>query len=738
MAGLAGWASEVSSKLELVSIPLPLRKPSELNTRAADGSSTYTEEPPETPAPVFAVRAFKTALFGTPHPNQRDETVVEDKPGPEKSSKAKHSPRANATTPHFGQKSHLARTQNVTPLVSPAKGILLTPRTAGGRRKTVSFGNLQSSEKIALQEPQRISQTEAVALEKVSDAVPPDEADVISTGQVTFAEELLEAQLDASTQRSNEQYKSKSSSSDMQHDPVIPAQSALVDTTIDFTIDLTKPRSQSGRHWKAEYERYQKNSDRELKRIIQHGQNVKSYAEKKDVEATNLHENLKRELAKCAAMEVKVSKLAAKLASRQGHGPEETRDQEKLMNDLSRQTALAIRYKQKADRYRVAIKQSLPDDSLSCHEKYNETEDLNAGDLCRAEGVSRVDGHGGYSELESLREELQAMQSKLNDAEEKAAKLGAVNAKLTKNFLRVKDEMQNYDARRVRKEERLKQREEKLIAEKKACEENFRRLTDEHNELLRSLKDGPKDSHAQQSFKPAYPRQTSPDENEGSPLGYNRKALAQKHALDDLQDTSPSSLGTGAPLSRNRIQPAPKGPAIDIWTIDNPNDTADITPPAAEPAINLSHAVLSEATDNALREIDRNSVSDFQSEPPLPPDTPRPTLKHLADMNSALQPDFLSSEAELSSAVKRMNDRRNTIASPRPSMVAMASGVGKEENTPRESGLQRNASLASTAGSRRSTLNGGRSRVGELPPDRVAAARARIAQRRSMKENRRA
>ncbi|KAL9015215.1 MAG: hypothetical protein Q9173_000151 [Seirophora scorigena] len=708
-----------------------------VQARAADGSSPYTEEPPETPAPVFAVRAFKTALFGTPHPNQRDETVVEDRPGPEKSSKAKHSPRASATTPHFGQKSHLARTQNATSLVSPAKGILLTPGTAGGRRKTVSFGNLQSSEKIALQEPQPISQTEAVAFEKVSDAVPPDEADVVSTGQQTFAKELFEAQLDASKQRLNEQYKSKSSSSDMQQDPVIPAQSAPVDTTIDFTIDLTKPRSQSGRHWKAEYERYQKNSDRELKRIIQHGQNVKSYAEKKDFEATNLHENLKRELAKCAAMEVKVSKLAAKLASRQGHGSEETRDQEKLVNDLSRQTALAIRYKQKADRYRVAIKQSLPDASLSCDEKHNEAEDLNADDLCRAEDVSRVDRNGGYSELESLREELHAMQSKLNTAEEKAAKLGAVNAKLTKNFLRVKDEMQNYDARRVRKEERLKQREEKLIAEKKACEENFRRLTDEHNELLRSLKGGPNDNHARKPLEPAYLRQTSLDENEGSPLGYNRKGLA-KHALDDLQDTNPSSLGTGAPLSRNRTQPAPQGPAIDIWTIDNPNDTADITPPAAEPAINLSHAVLSEATDNALREIDRNSVSDFQSEPPLPPDTPRPTLKHLADMDSALQPDFLSSTAELSSAVKRMNDRRNTIASPRPSIVAMASGVVKEENTPRESGLQRNASLASTAGSRRSTLNGGKSRVGELPPDRAAAARARIAQRRSMKENRRA
>ncbi|KAI4287855.1 MAG: hypothetical protein L6R35_002884 [Caloplaca aegaea] len=713
-----------------------------IQPKGADGSSPYMEEPPETPAPVFAVRAFKTALFGTPHPNQRDETLVEEKADPEKASKATHSPRAKATTPHIGQKAHLARIQKSTPLMSPGKSILLTPGTAAGRRKTVSFGNLKPSNETTLENPQQISQTGFFDLEKVSDAVPPAEANVVSTGQLTLTKELFEAQLDASKQRLNEQHKPRSSSYKIQQDPVIPAQSAPMDPTIDFTIDLTKPRSQSGRHWKAEYERYQKNSDRELKRIIQHGQNVKSYAEKKDVEATNLHENLKRELAKCAAMELKVSKLATKLASRQGHGPEESRDQEKLVNDLSRQTALAIRYKQKADRYRVAIQQqSLSVASLPFDENHNETEDLHADVLCVGEGVSSADHNGKISELDSLRAELHAMQSKLDIAEEKATKLEAVNSKLTKNFLRVKDEMQNYDARRVRKETRLKHREEKLIAEKKECEENYGRLMDQHNELLQSLKAGPMVRNAQQPLLPANLRRRSLDRNGVMPLVEHRIRYTQSHALDHLQGTKPSSLGTGAQLSHSRTQPVPKGPAIDIWTMENANDTADLTPPVAEPAINLSHVALSEATNNALREIDQNSVSDFPLDPSLPPDTPRPTLNHLAKMDSALQPDFPSSEACPSSAVKRMNDRRITIASPRPSMVTMASSAFsavKEENTPRASGLQRHASLASTAEGRRSTLNGGRSRVLELPPDRAAAARSRIAQRKSMKENRRA
>src|SRR3569833_257094 len=76
-------------------------------------------EQPDTPAPVFAARAFKTALFGTPArvdraplPAVNTVAVTKDICGDDKEPK------------------------------SPAKppGILLTPGTATARRKRVSFG----------------------------------------------------------------------------------------------------------------------------------------------------------------------------------------------------------------------------------------------------------------------------------------------------------------------------------------------------------------------------------------------------------------------------------------------------------------------------------------------------------------------------------------------------------------------------------------------------------------------
>lgn len=700
------------------------------------------EEPPETPAPVFAVRAFKTALFGTPHTNQYEEAVVEEKASPEQPSKPKHSPRTKFSTPKIGHKLYATRTQKITPLMSPAKGILVTPGTAAGRRKTVSFGSLGIGDGVKLDQPYEISKATTEESTKVSIAALPGEAKRGSHSQPTLTKELFEVQLDASKQRLNEQRKSavilvteSSSSGNIQNGPSHPAQSASTDPALDFTVDLTKPRSQSGQHWKAEYERFQKNSDRELKKIIQHGQHVKSYAEKKDVEATDLHQKLERELAKCASMEHRVSKLAAQLASSKGQGLGGNDHQEKLMNDLSRQTALAIRYKQKADRYRIAIRQQKSSAVGGVYDgDRNNTEDSSVDITSAAEGVLISDHHGEHSELNALRNELSALRSELGVAEEKAARLGAVNAKLTENFLRVKDEMQNYDARRVRKETRLKKREETLIAEKRACEGKLKHLTKEHQDLLQSIESRPMTDTAQEPLPPTNTRGQSSSRKRTSPLPEPSPGIGQVH-LYDPPPRKPSSIDPRAPQSHLQNRPKSEGPAIDIWTTDSPNDTADTTPPADEPAINLSHVALSEATNNALREIDSNSISDFPSEPPLPPDTPRPTLEHLAKMDSALQPDFPSSDSYQSSAVKRMNDRRNTIPSPRPSMVNMASSVMKEENMPRASGLQRNASLVSTAGSRKLTLNGG-SRVGELPPDRAAAAKARLAQRKSMKENR--
>ncbi|KAL9596120.1 MAG: hypothetical protein Q9219_006019 [cf. Caloplaca sp. 3 TL-2023] len=703
-----------------------------------DGSNSCIEDPPETPAPVFAVRAFRTALFGTPHPKQREEVVNEQKASPQKPDRLLLSPRAKVAAVKVGSGVH-----NEIPLISPAKGILLTPGTATTRRKTVSFGNLENGKGIKTEIPDHRAQTVREDSEKVSDSISPEKAEVDHISQPEFTKEHFEAQLEASKQRLSAQQtfvetaaRQELSSHNVQHKSDFLAQSASIDSTADITIDLTKPRSQSGQHWKAEYERYQKNSDRELKKIIQYGQNVKSYAEKKDIEATNLQEKLKRELAKCAVMEAKVSKLATQLATGRQSNSDGDGEQERLMNDLSRQTALAVKYKQRADRYRIAINQQNP--SLVDAANVNDStamKDMTIDMTSAIGGSSTPYAVDGRSEVDSLMMEVDTLRCKLKAAENQVVKLEAANAKLTKNFVRVKDEMQNYDARRVRKEARLKQREEHLLAEKRAYEAKLKRLTEEKEELLCSIKVNSGSGIYEEALVHRQPLPESLTRSRTTPSLEARSDVKQDDGFANIQVPKAADVVLEVNPRRDKTTSNPKQPALEIWTADTPDDTAEVTPPAAEPAINLSHVALSEATQGALREIDNNSVSDFPPELSLPPDTPRPTLEHLAKMNSALQPDFPSSDYP-SSATKRMQSRRDTIASPRPSMVSMASSVVKHDGASRAAGIRPRMSLTSGVESRRSTLSGTRGKAADLPPDRAAAARMRLAQRKSMKENR--
>ncbi|KAL8948871.1 MAG: hypothetical protein Q9222_004975 [Ikaeria aurantiellina] len=713
----------------------------------SEADSSLTDEPPETPAPVFAVRAFKTALFGTPHPGQNDPTIVENKVGSEEQLRIKRSPQAGISTPKTSNRLHTSRSQKVKSLVSPAKGILLTPGTAAARRKTVSFSSLNPNqgshkEDIPQSSPKAVAESDQ-PVQKILEAENKD----TTIKPLGVTKESFEAQLDASKQRlsghgqsTDRTTRGVTLASDIGNAATPTTGPVAADNTTEFTVDLAKPRSKSGQYWKAEHERYQKESSRDLKRVLRRGQHVKSFAEKKDSEVTILQERLDRELAKCAKMESKVSNLVTQLASSKHQDSKVSTDQESLVNELSQQTALAIRYKQKADRYRTAIQQQK---SRSLHraraEEPSVMDSLISGlASTSAKAPASDDDNDGDErpELDDLRAEMQNLRSQLSNAEDRATKLEAQNAKLTKNFLRVKNEMHNYDARRVRKETMLKQREEQFAAELTACKIRLSQLVEENESLKHSLGDQPVIANAPESVASRETdRQNLNKHRISNSSGATGVGTSKYIDLPESGVEEESERARNGPQSRHPNRSTSKGPSIDIWTMDSPTSTAEITPPAAEPAINLSSVPLSEATHNALREIDRNSLSEYPPETTLPPDTPRPTLQHLATMDSSLQPDFPSSSSAAypSSAVKRVNDRKHTIASPRPSMVSMASSVVKEQDTPRAGGWRRDASIVS---SRRSTMTGGRSRFGELPPERAAAAKARLAQRKNLKENR--
>ncbi|KAL8867241.1 MAG: hypothetical protein Q9174_005791, partial [Haloplaca sp. 1 TL-2023] len=318
--------------------------------------------------------------------------------------------------------------------------------------------------------------------------------------------------------------------------------------------------------------------------------------------------------------------------------------------------------------------------------------------------------------------EMHAMRIKLVTTEERAAELEASNAKLRNDFSRLKGEVKKGDGRRQRREARWKEMETKLRVEKEACETKLRQLTRTDPNLTYSV-------------------------NERLPLSDNKGPLvpsrSQQRDVETKDVTEPNRREKRFRNTRNDHQLNTKlstTAPIDIWTT-NSNESGQTTPSAAEPAINISSIAISEAhhDPDALRELDGNSYQDYPSQASLPPDTPYSPMNDLPQMDPLEQLDFPSTtEPWLTSASKRMNDRRQTIASPQPSVVTMPSSAVRDSGTPKaDPGWRRDPGLVPAAASRRSTLTGVRNRSGDMPPDRMAAAKARLAQRKSLKENRR-
>jgi len=71
----------------------------------------------------------------------------------------------------------------------------------------------------------------------------------------------------------------------------------------DVTIDLTSPRSRSGRYWKAEYESYSGNSGAQMRRLAKREVLAKKFARVKDAEAVALREELRVERIRVGMLE---------------------------------------------------------------------------------------------------------------------------------------------------------------------------------------------------------------------------------------------------------------------------------------------------------------------------------------------------------------------------------------------------------------------------------------------------
>ncbi|KAF6241657.1 hypothetical protein HO173_000368 [Letharia columbiana] len=625
-------------------------------TRSQDDGLSYIEEPPETPAPLFAVRAFKTAIFGTPHPDQNDVRhhmlLVEPKRDVAKTQpaeKVEDNQAHDAVNGYFDEPVALLK---VDPLASPTKGILLTPGTGATRQLSKQKPNNQAVSVTSTQEG-------------------PTRESAASIG----------------------------------------AHAGNRDQVADQTVDLSQPCSRSGQHWKTEYEQYHKRSNREMKKII-------IYWPWREAEEG---------AGQGCCNGKKVSKLAAQLNNFHAQGPEGESEQTRLVSELAQQTALAIRYKQKADQYRRAMqKENRADGSVGERhdiQAMEETDEWSTKEANSPEIVARS------AEKDMLHAQLESLRMSAKKAEDQAAKLEAENGALKRSLARVKGEMMSYESRRQAREERLKRREAKCKADQKVCEAQLAKLTVEHQNLL--LASG------------------QPSKAEGLAQPQPSACSDDLRGLDGNPKSSEGALATGdemdhGPVEQNRVSKVYLSPrksrlqksVVDIWTLSSPRDAVDggslsKLPPELPPS-SVRHDI-----QRTLKEIDQNLI------PEQHPGTKSFPKIHLSQANDAHKPPTQTTpqpQSGVSSPIHRTHNRRPTISSPRPATLDLTSSPAELEPSkailrpsvkPSTATLGRSSSFTSRVGSRTSTMTSARGSA--LSAERAAAAKARLAARSAEK-----
>jgi len=431
-------------------------------------------EPPETPAPVFAIRAFKSALFGTPGVEEEEQHASQPKPSGHQRSKS------DTTNPIPVEKKEdlkLEADATLNPSGSPTKSILVTPGTIANRRKTVSFG-----EGVVDNEGKRDARITKT---------PPNPAGNITTQWMSRSAEgkprskLTQTLMDArenATKNAESSTKSKPDSSDAK--PVTRSQSNEA-ATEDITLNFDEPRSESGKYWKTEFDNYRERTNREIKKLIHYRSVCKSYARKKDTESLRLADKLREEEEKVVEMERQVSRLASAIA---GQGSQAGK--EELIQDLSKQTTLALEYRQQVTSLRKSLEQQgvVKSGTTQLPEPTEEEQPSADSSELRKTQQELKQANAQIEEMKRQNADLSTLRSLAQSSEKKAQDLEKENNSLKQTLARVKQEMSRYEGRRREKETKLKQREAKLEARIQEYRERLKTTSQEHRASEEALR----------------------------------------------------------------------------------------------------------------------------------------------------------------------------------------------------------------------------------------------------------
>ncbi|VBB76176.1 Putative protein of unknown function [Podospora comata] len=370
-----------------------------------NADDTIQLDMPDTPAPVFAVRALKTAIFGTPA--------------------ARADRRASRLTAANNKSAPVKPDVVSVPEKSPAKppGILLTPGTGAARRKRVSFGHdvKQGSGGPARSSNGELDDPSSWAGRPADTPIPKAKTKLQQTlenARRKKAEETTTEVRDFAS-HDNEQEGAWEEVDDDYDES---------DYEADITTDLNEPHSRSGQYWKSYFETYHADAKAEMEKLVKYKQLAKSYAKMKDTEADELKQNLREEQEKVQQMEEKLAEMGRQVAAKTQRNGGQADMQ--LVDELNKQTALAREYKLQVEELEDLLHDEMSEDEPKGARQRRVASPRTHRTLMEAQRELRK-ARSQLREMDSLREERDKLRSDLKFAEQRSTKLADENKKLS-------------------------------------------------------------------------------------------------------------------------------------------------------------------------------------------------------------------------------------------------------------------------------------------------------------------
>ncbi|KAJ3569863.1 hypothetical protein NPX13_g5937 [Xylaria arbuscula] len=332
---------------------------------APEDTDTTQLDAPDTPAPVFAARAIRNAIWG-PSAATDDQPTDSGRVKPAQST-------SNAA------KAIPADTRSPTKLNS----ILLTPGTGTSRRKRVSFGG----------DVKAANNTDSSPLAATSSR----------HGRSRRRTTLQQALENSRPVKPKEPPQEPEASAEENTEEESEWEDEDICCNHDVTVDLNEPHSESGKYWKAQWSRYREEAKSDIEQLVKYKANARSFAAKKDMEASQLSQKLKEEQAKVK------------------HGTD--KDSALLAEDLARQTSLVTEYRERVKdlETRLTEASSKANSDRHSHQRIDTSPrtEQNILEVSRELRKARSE----LRELDRLRDEVKRLKSSLATSRERVAEL---------------------------------------------------------------------------------------------------------------------------------------------------------------------------------------------------------------------------------------------------------------------------------------------------------------------------